>query len=163
MDDRPRLSECNNEELCDGKSMISENDKLEYQEAMKLYAFDSGLRRQGLTFAVSVQAIVIVVLSKNIIDSPLQFLALAAVACFVSILSLNNDIRLNMYMRAYETRMLQIEKENNLNLMHLVDDIFYNRVPLLSNKRVFGTFYISLSIGWFLVITVKIFELLNVI
>ena len=62
---------------------ISENDKLEYQEAMKLYALDSGLRRQGLTFIATAQAVLVAVVFKYTMDDPILVIILAifAIVC----------------------------------------------------------------------------------
>ena len=131
---------------------ISENDKLEYQEAMKLYALDSGLRRQGLTFIATAQAVLIAVVFKYTIDNPMLVIALATFAIFIALLGLNNDYRLSRYMGAYETRMLEIENKNQLSLVKLIVDVQKTRSPLLSNEAVFIVFFVLLAMGWAAVI-----------
>jgi hypothetical protein len=130
------------------KIKISENDKLEYQEAIKLWQDDSRLRRQGLTFSATFQGIIMAVLSKGYGDNPIIFISLATLAMFVSLLSLNNDRRLSCYMGAYEARLIEIEKENSLSLVHKIIDVAKKRTPFLTNEVVFGTFFTTLAIGW---------------
>ena len=127
---------------------ISENDKLEYQEAIKLWQDDSRLRRQGLTFSATFQGIIMAVLSKGYGDNPIIFISLATLAMFVSLLSLNNDRRLSCYMGAYETRLIEIEKVNSLSLVHKIIDVAKKRTPFLTNEVLFGTFFTILAIGW---------------
>ncbi len=50
-------------EDCSINNVISENDKLEYQEAIKLWQDDSRLRRQGLAFSATFQGAIIAFLS----------------------------------------------------------------------------------------------------
>ncbi len=127
---------------------ISENDKLEYLEAIRLWQDDSRLRRQGLTFFATFQGIILTVIFKVDGDTSIQFLLLATLAMFVTLLSLNNDRRLSHYMGAYENRLIEIEKKNNLSLVHMIADVSKNRTPLLTNDMVFGTFFTLIAMGW---------------
>jgi len=86
---------------------ISENDKLEYQEAMKLRALDSSLRRQGLTFIATIQVVLIAVMSNFSTDNPILSIPLAIFAIAIALLGLNNDFRLSRYMEAYEVRLIE--------------------------------------------------------
>lgn len=127
---------------------ISENDKLEYQEAMKLRAFDSGLRRQGLTFISTIQVVLIAVMSNFSADNPILSIPLAVFAISIALLGLNNDFRLSRYMEAYEVRLIEIEEKNNLSLAKLAKDVQHARSPLLSNEAVFRYFFLLLAMGW---------------
>lgn len=140
---------------------IPENDKLEYQEAIKLWQDDSRLRRQGLTFSATFQGIIIAFLSRGNIDNPILFISLATLAMFIALLSLNNDKRLCLYMGAYSTRLIEIEKRNNLSLFHIIVDVAKKRTRLLTNEVVFGTFFSLLAIGWAGCIIWKILTLGN--
>ncbi len=133
---------------CSKIDSISENDKLEYQEAIKLWQDDSRLRRQGLTFSATVQGIILAVISRYNGDNPFLFISLATFAMLVALLSLNNDRRLSRYMGAYSTRLIEIEKKNNLSLVHKIKDVAKNRTSFLTNEVVFGTFFILVAIGW---------------
>jgi len=135
-------------EDCSNVISISENDKLEYQEAIKLWQDDSRLRRQGLTFSATFQGIIMAVLSRGYGDNPILFISLATLAMIVALLSLNNDRRLSRYMGAYETRLIEIEKKNNLSLVHIITDVAKKQTPFLTNEVVFGTFFTLLAIGW---------------
>jgi len=131
-----------------GAMTITENGKLEYHEAIRLWQDDSRLRRLGLAFSASFQGIVLAALSSGYGDEPMIFVSLAALAIFVSLLSLNNDRRLSCYMEAYETRLLAIEEENSLSLVHTIIDVARKRTPFFTNEVVFGTFFTLLAIGW---------------
>jgi hypothetical protein len=148
------MKQCSNQsqetavEDCGTEKDISEKDKIEYQEALKLWQDDSRLRRQGLAFVATFQGILISVLSNPSEDNPIIFISLAALAMFVALLGLNNDRRLSRYMGAYATRLIEIEKKNNLSLVRIILDVAKNRTPLLTNEMVFGTFFVLIGIGW---------------
>jgi len=135
---------------------ISENDKLEYQEAMKLYNFDAGLRRQGLAFVTTAQAVLVIAVFKYTIDNSMLVIVLGAFAIIIALLGLNNDYRISRCMGAYETRMLEIENKNQLSLMKLSVDVQKTRSPLLSNESVFRFYFSLLAICWTAVIIWKL-------
>lgn len=146
---------------CSIKKDISESDKLEYQEAARLWQDDSRLRRQGLTFSVTLQGVIVAILSKSNLDNSIFFIALATLAIFVAFLSFNNDRRLSLYMKAYETRLIELETKNKLRLYHQIMDVAKTRTRLLTNEIVFGTFFILLTVGWAGCIIWKVSAMIN--
>ncbi|MBL4587037.1 MAG: hypothetical protein JKX84_08290 [Flavobacteriales bacterium] len=126
---------------------ISENDKLEYQEAMKFRLVDSGFRRQGLTFVASIQVVLITIIANSGVN-PWLSISLATIGMTSAILGLNNDFRLSKYMDVCEQRSIEIEKKNELKLCQELKKVEHNRTRFLSNKTVFRTFFLLIAVGW---------------
>jgi hypothetical protein len=95
----------------------SEAEKLEYIEGSKVCMHYEVLRRQGLTFFWVVNAAFILVLFRETGAQNIYLrLILPVLGSFISLATLNNDIRLIGYYWVYIERLREIESKYGMSL-----------------------------------------------
>lgn len=96
---------------------LTEAEKLEYTEGSKVCMHYEVLRRQGLTFFWIVNAAFIFVLFREDGASNLYLsLTLPVLGSFISLATLNNDIRVIGYYWIYIDRLCEIEQKYGMSL-----------------------------------------------
>jgi len=126
-----------------------ETAKVEYENALAQYRYYTGLRRQDMAFVTTVQAAIMSIIGKNLLDLNFADLLISIIAFFVLLLGINNERRLSAYMTGYMNRAKIIESKYSMSLLEHGWQEIKNRKLLFSNSVTFKIFYIIFIICWF--------------
>jgi hypothetical protein len=116
--------------------------KKEYEKAIELYLHFSSLRRQDMAFVTTVQAAVLTIIGKNIMNLDLASIILSVIAFFVLLLGFNSERRIAAYMAGYMKRACQIESEYGMTLLSNGADSIKRKIFLFSNALIFPLYYL---------------------
>jgi len=126
-----------------------ESSKVEYENALAQYRYYTGLRRQDMAFVTTVQAAIMSIIGKNLLELNFTDFLLSLIAFFVLLLGINNERRLSAYMTGYMNRAKIIESKYNMSLLEHGWQEIKSRKLLFSNSVMFKIFYIIFIICWF--------------
>lgn len=120
----------------------------EYQQGIELLRHWSGVRRQDIVFVTTAQAAILTVIGKSLPRLDLAQYALTVIAFYVIILGINTERRLAAYSDGYVNRIKLLEPTLGIALLSAGAAEVDRQRFLVSNKRMFLTYYGVLLSGW---------------
>ena len=120
----------------------------EYQQGIELLRHWSSVRRQDIVFVTTAQAAILTILGKSLPRLDLAQYALTFIAFYVIVLGINTERRLAAYSDGYVVRLRLLEPLLGMALLSAGAGEVDRQHFLVSNKRMFLTYYGLLLCGW---------------
>jgi hypothetical protein len=124
-------------------SMVSE-----YHQGIELLRHWSTMRRQDIAFVTTIQGAVLTILGKALPHLDVAQYALTVIAFYVILLGINSERRLAAYCDGYVSRVKTLEPSIGMALLSAGAAHVDREHLLVSNKRMFLTYYGVLLTGW---------------
>jgi hypothetical protein len=120
----------------------------EYQQGIDLLRHWSTVRRQDIVFVTTAQAAVLTIVGRSLPRLDVAQYALTIIAAFVIVLGINTERRLAAYSDGYVRRIKGLEAPLGIELLSAGAAEVDRQRFLVSNKRMFLTYYAVLLVGW---------------
>lgn len=131
---------------------------IEYQEGSKICMHYETLRRNALVFFITIQGAILSVLFGLDKVNIILDISLSSIAVFVSLLVLNNDIRLIDYYFGFNERLEEIEKELGMKLYSVQKKKIMKTTRSVPNIIFFRGFPLIITCFWIIYIIISVLK-----
>jgi hypothetical protein len=130
----------------------------EYKLGVELLRHWSTMRRHDIVFVTTIQGAVLTIIAKNLPYLQVADYALTVIAAFVVVLGINSERRLAGYSNGYVRCVQKLERRLDMTLLAEGLAEVQSLKWLVSNYRMFISYYSALLAGWLLLWTVHAYR-----